>query len=112
MKEARLEQRPEGLTAATDGWFVVNVADAAWVHNDFFGAACIFEGEDAPFSEIGYTIGVIQPGRPSGIETSSHHQNDGQGRQGGVHQKVGDLGDLPPFWQSRPPRHPTRGGLS
>jgi uncharacterized cupin superfamily protein len=76
VKEARLEQRPEGLTAVTDGWFVVNVADAAWVHNDFFGAACIFEGDDAPFSQIGYTIGVIQPGRPSGMYHREANQED------------------------------------
>ncbi|HEX6699139.1 MAG TPA: cupin domain-containing protein [Gaiellaceae bacterium] len=76
MNEARLEQRPEGLTAVTDGWFVVNVADAAWVHNEFFGAACIFEGDDAHFSEIGYTIGVIHPGRPSGMYHREANQED------------------------------------
>jgi uncharacterized cupin superfamily protein len=76
MNEARLERVPEGLVAATEGWFVVNVADAAWVHNDFFGAACIIEGEAAPFSQIGYTIGVIQPGRPSGMYHREGNQED------------------------------------
>jgi uncharacterized cupin superfamily protein len=76
VEEARLEERPEGLTAVTDGWFVVNVRDAAWVHNDFFGAACIIEGDDAPFAEIGYTIGVIQPGRPSGMYHREANQED------------------------------------
>jgi uncharacterized cupin superfamily protein len=76
MNKARLEQRPEGLTAVTDGWFVVNVAEAAWVHNDFFGAACIIEGADALFSQIGYTIGVIQPGRPSGMYHRETNQED------------------------------------
>ena len=76
MDEARLEQRPEGLTPTSDGWFVVNVGDAAWVHNDFFGAACIFEGEDLSFSQIGYTLGVIQPGRPSGRYHREANQED------------------------------------
>jgi uncharacterized cupin superfamily protein len=76
MNEARLERRPEGLTAVTEGWFVVNVADAAWVRNDFFGAACIFEGDDAPFSEIGYTLAVILPGRPSGMYHREENQED------------------------------------
>jgi uncharacterized cupin superfamily protein len=76
VNEARLEQRPEGLTAVTDGWFVVNVADAAWVHNDFFGTACIIEADDAPFAEIGYTLGVIQPGRPSGMYHREANQED------------------------------------
>jgi hypothetical protein len=43
--DARLEQRDAGLTPVTEGWFVVNVVDAAWVQNDQLGAACIFEGD-------------------------------------------------------------------
>jgi uncharacterized cupin superfamily protein len=76
MNEARLEQQPEGLVAATEGWFVVNVADAAWVQNEFFGAACVFEGDAVPFSEIGYTLAVIQPGRPSGMYHGEGSQED------------------------------------
>ena len=77
MKEARLEQRPAGLVAVDDGWFVVNLADAAWLQNEFFGAACIFaEDGAAPFSEIGYTLGVVQPGRPSGMYHREANQED------------------------------------
>ena len=66
-REARLEDTEHGRVAATDGWFVVNVRDAAWVTNDLFGAACILEGDDAPFEQVGFTLGVLQPGRPSGL---------------------------------------------
>jgi hypothetical protein len=42
--EAKLEQTEYGLTAADDGWFVVNVRDAASMTNEYFGfsasAAC------------------------------------------------------------------------
>ena len=31
VEEARLEQQEAGLTPVTDGWFVVNVRDGAWV---------------------------------------------------------------------------------
>jgi uncharacterized cupin superfamily protein len=65
--EARLEQREAGLTAVTDGWFVVNVRDGPWVTNDEFGDACIFEGDEAPFPQVGFTLGVLQPGKPSGL---------------------------------------------
>ena len=51
VSEARLEQQDAGLTPVTDGWYVVSVPDAAWVTNDALGAACIFEGHDAPFPE-------------------------------------------------------------
>lgn len=63
MKEARLEQLEAGLTPVTDGWFVVNVRDGAWVTNEALGDACIFEGDDAPFPDVGYTLAVLQPGQ-------------------------------------------------
>jgi len=76
VEEARLEQRAEGLTAVTEGWFVVNVRDAAWVHNDVLGAACIFEGEEAPFPQLGYTIAVLQPGQSGGRYHREVNQED------------------------------------
>jgi quercetin dioxygenase-like cupin family protein len=63
--EARLEQLDAGLTPVTDGWFVVNVRDGAWVRNEALGAAFIVEGDDAPFSDVGFTLLVLQPGQPS-----------------------------------------------
>ena len=33
VEEARLEQLEAGLTPVSDGWFVVNVRDGAWVTN-------------------------------------------------------------------------------
>jgi len=67
MAEARLEPTPAGRTSATDGWFTVNVRDAAWVTNEAMGADCIFEGEAVSFPRVGYTICVLQPGQPSGM---------------------------------------------
>jgi uncharacterized cupin superfamily protein len=67
VREARLEQLDEGLTAVTDGWFVVNVRDAAWVTHETFAAACIFEGDAAPFPQVGYTLAVLRPGQPSAL---------------------------------------------
>lgn len=63
--EARLEQREAGLEPVTDGWFVVNVRDAAWVTNGELGDACIIEGDDVAFPDLGFTIGVLQPGQAS-----------------------------------------------
>jgi uncharacterized cupin superfamily protein len=73
-EEARMEQAETGLVAATDGWFAVNVRDAAWVTSEKFGAACIFEGDVAPFGQIGYTLAVLAPGEPSGM----YHREDDQ----------------------------------
>lgn len=74
MNEATLERTEHGMVAATEGWFAVNVRDAAWVTNEKFGDACIFEGDAVPFGQIGYTIGVLAPGQPSGL----YHWEDDQ----------------------------------
>jgi uncharacterized cupin superfamily protein len=76
VEEARLEETDAGLAAVTDGWFVVNVRDAAWVTNDAMGAACIFEDDRAPFADVGFTLGVIAPGQPSGMYHREANQED------------------------------------
>jgi len=74
--EARLEPRDEGLTPVTSGWFVVNVRDAAWVRSEAFGAECVFEGDGAEFAQAGYSICVLQPGRPNGMYHAESNQED------------------------------------
>jgi uncharacterized cupin superfamily protein len=76
VQEARLEPRDEGLTPVTGGWFTVNVDDAAWVTSDAFGAACIFEGQDAPFGDVGFTLAVVEPGQPTGLYHREPNQED------------------------------------
>ncbi len=83
--EARLEQTESGLEPASDGWFVVNVAETAWWRNDAFGATCPFEGNDddrrrksneasARFEEYGINIHVVWPGQPNCM----YHGEDAQ----------------------------------
>jgi len=77
VREARLERVGAGLTPVTEGWFVVNVRDAAWGTNAAFGSACTFEGEVAPpFSEVGYRLGVLQPEKASGLYHRESNQED------------------------------------
>ena len=73
---ARMEPSEAGLVAATDGWFVVNVRDAAWVTGEHFGDACVFEGEQAPFGQVGYTLMALRPGQPSGLYHREANQED------------------------------------
>jgi uncharacterized cupin superfamily protein len=63
-----------GRTPATDGWFTLNVADATWLINEKLGDACVFENDDVQFSQMGYTLSVLQPGEPSGM----YHREDDQ----------------------------------
>jgi uncharacterized cupin superfamily protein len=76
VQAARLEQLDTGLAPVTDGWFVVNVPDAAWVTSEAFGAACIFESDDVSFPHVGYTICVLQPGQANGMYHREAAQED------------------------------------
>jgi uncharacterized cupin superfamily protein len=86
-EEARLEDLGSGLTPVTSGWFVVNVGEAAWLTNEAFGARCIFEGdprmlrerpdlEPRRFPELGITVAVLDPGKPSGLYHAESNRED------------------------------------
>ena len=76
VEEARLEELASGLAPVTDGWFVVNVRDAAWETNDRGDAMCSFEGESAPFADLGISIRVLRPGRTTGLYHAESTQED------------------------------------
>ena len=74
VQEARLERTEYGLAPATEGWFAVNVRDAAWMTDEVFGDACVIEGDAVAFAQVGYTLAVLQPGQPNGM----YHREDDQ----------------------------------
>jgi len=81
-----MEPVESGLVPATDGWFVVNVRDAAWLTNEAFGARCVFEAdvpvvrcsglEPRKFEELGIKVAVLYPGQPSGLYHADVRQED------------------------------------
>jgi uncharacterized cupin superfamily protein len=74
LTEARLEQRESGLGPATEGWFVLNVADAAWWARDGLGSTCAFETPEVPFPSFGLNLRVLAPGEPA----SRYHREAAQ----------------------------------
>lgn len=87
VEEARLEDAGTGLTPVSSGWFVVNVGDAAWLRNDAFGGRCVFESsrrvlaerpdaEPQMFADTGFTLAVLEPGKPSGMFHAESAQED------------------------------------
>jgi uncharacterized cupin superfamily protein len=85
--EARLEQVVTGLTPVSDGWFVVNARDAAWIRHDTFGLRCPFEtsgpvaraGEDVEqrtFPQVGYSLAVLAPGEAMSLYHAEQNQED------------------------------------
>jgi len=86
MPEARLEHAGTGLTPVTDGWFVVNAREAAWIRHETFGLRCVFETNGAVsraraeldpllFEQLGIHLSVFEPGQPS---TLYHAEADNQ----------------------------------
>ena len=85
--EARLEDVGSGLAPTSPGWFVVNVADAAWLRHDAFGGRCHFEStgrvlaerpdlEPQEFEQVGYTLAVLEPGKPTGMYHAESSQEN------------------------------------
>ena len=85
--EARLERVASGLAPVTPGWFVVNAADAAWVHNECYGGVCIFESDGVVLQgrpdltryekpEAGFTIRVVPPGHTGMLYHAESVQED------------------------------------
>jgi uncharacterized cupin superfamily protein len=87
INEAQLDDVGSGLAPVTPGWFVVNAADVAWVRNDAFGGRCVFESsprvlaerpgvEPQSFAQTGFTLAVLEPGKPSGMYHAESTQED------------------------------------
>jgi uncharacterized cupin superfamily protein len=87
IEEARLAAVDSGLAPASEGWFVINAADAAWLTNDAFGDLCIFESDDdvvrghpdlepQPFRDLGVSLRVLWPGQPNGMYHAEQDQED------------------------------------
>jgi uncharacterized cupin superfamily protein len=87
VEEAHLDEVGSGLAPVSSGWFVVNVGDAAWLRNDAFGGRCVFESsprvlaerpeaEPQRFADTGFTLAVLEPGKPSGMFHAESAQED------------------------------------
>lgn len=87
VEEARLDEVGSGLAPVSPGWFVLNVGAAAWLRNDAFGGRCVFESsprvlaetsgvEPQMFADTGFTLAVLEPGKPSGMFHAESAQED------------------------------------
>jgi uncharacterized cupin superfamily protein len=87
VEQARLEDVGSGLAPVSPGWFVVNTAEAAWVRNEAFGWRCVFESsrrvlserpdvDPHSFDQTGFTLAVLEPGKPTGMYHAEGSQED------------------------------------
>jgi uncharacterized cupin superfamily protein len=71
--EARSEETPYGRYVTSEGWFVLNLADALAVRNEEKGGAMYpLESRDAPFGDFGVNVRVLWPGDPN-----AHYHSEG-----------------------------------
>ena len=77
--ESKLEQTEHGLVPAGDGWFTLNLRDAAWRHAEGRGAVCValddFEGERRDV-QLGVNPFVLMPGEPMAVYHWEADQED------------------------------------
>jgi uncharacterized cupin superfamily protein len=69
--ESQLEQTAHGLAPRGAGWYVLNMRDAEWRHEDGRGAVCVvsddFEGWRRDADQLGFNPFVLQPGEPMSL---------------------------------------------
>jgi uncharacterized cupin superfamily protein len=63
--EAELRDDGDGLTPVSDGWFVVNAADALALRHEVAGAFIPFEARAHPSRDFGANIHILRPGQPN-----------------------------------------------
>jgi uncharacterized cupin superfamily protein len=73
--EAPLERTEHGAVPAGEGWFVLNACDARWFQSDGMGVYTSFEGA-VRFADIGFGIGILQPGEPNCMYHGEGAQED------------------------------------
>jgi len=68
VEEASSEETPYGRYVTSDGWFVLNLADALAVCNEEKGGAVYpLEAREARFLDFGVNVRVFSPGEPNAL---------------------------------------------
>jgi uncharacterized cupin superfamily protein len=77
LHEARLRETEDGVVAESDGWFVMNLREAAWqtAPNAPLGSWVAFEADGVP-QQVGVGVHVLMPGESPG---RYHSESDQEG---------------------------------
>src|SRR5688500_15685302 len=75
VQEAGSEETPYGRDITSDGWCVLNLAEALAVRNDEKGGTVYpVEAREAPFRDFGVNVRVLRPGQPNCLYHSENAQ--------------------------------------
>jgi uncharacterized cupin superfamily protein len=73
--EASSDETPYGRYIGSEGWFVLNLAEALAVRNEEKGGATYpLESREQPFRDVGVRVCVLWPGDPNAL----YHSEDAQ----------------------------------
>jgi uncharacterized cupin superfamily protein len=72
--EATLRETETGLALESEGWFVINVADARWRRHVGAGVYTVLESDAHGFPDFGIGIHVVDPGEPNALYHSESNQ--------------------------------------
>jgi uncharacterized cupin superfamily protein len=68
VNEASSQETPYGRLITSDGWFVLNLANALAVRNEEKGGALYpLEPQESPFGDFGVNLRVVWPGEPNAL---------------------------------------------
>jgi uncharacterized cupin superfamily protein len=74
-QEANVVETPYGRYVTSEGWFVLNLAEALALRNDEKGGAVYpIEPRELPFADFGVHVRVLPPGEPNAL----YHSEDAQ----------------------------------
>ena len=76
VREAQIAQTDAGAVVESDGWFVLNIAEVAWMRHEIGGEWTELEPRGTGFTHYGIGIHVLQPGQPNGKYHSENVQED------------------------------------
>lgn len=75
VKEASSTETPYGRYITSEGWFVLNLAEALAVSNEEKGGASYpIEPREHPFRDLGVHVRVLPPGEPNALYHSEEAQ--------------------------------------
>jgi len=72
--EATLVETEHGTTVVSEGWFVLNLAEAVAHRNEHSGAYVSLEGDEQPWPDIGVNVHVLEPGQ----QACRYHEESAQ----------------------------------
>lgn len=75
-REAKIEQTDSGAVVASEGWFVLNLAEAQWLRSERGGEWTNMEPGEEGFEQYGIGVHVLEPGQPNGLYHSENMQED------------------------------------